>query len=123
MRIHRLIDELLPKPNEELSPSELVADISGADDAARTSLERELGAAGFDEVSITEQGIGKWKFDLVHRGHDFDASEALGRLDELLAEFGLILQENTVEMEISRTLTTASFLCLRDVPPRTVTSS
>jgi hypothetical protein len=118
MRDQWLIDDLLPNPNDEPSPSELVADLSRADDVARTSLERELEAAGFDEVSITEQGIGKWKFELVHRSGDFDGSEAFGCLEALLTQFGLVLQENTFEMEISRNLTTASFLCFRDLPQR-----
>jgi hypothetical protein len=98
------------------SLSELLADLSAADEAGRAWLERELIAAGFDEVSITEQGLGKWRFELVHRGRDFGAEEALGRLEELLVQFGLVLQENTFEMEISRALTTASFLCFRDLP-------
>jgi hypothetical protein len=93
-----------------------LADLSAADANERASLRRELVEAGFDEVAITEQGLGKWKIALVHRGRDFDAAEALERMEELLAQFGLSLQENTLEMEISRTLTTASFLCFRNLP-------
>lgn len=112
------LDEALPSPEAEpeLSPSQLLADFTAADAHERASLGRELVEAGFEKVAIAEQGFGKWKFELVHRGGEHDGSEAFGRLDALLAQFSLVLQEATFEMEISRNLTTASFLCLRDLP-------
>ena len=113
------VDELLPNPDEELelSPDSLLAAVNAADEIERASLEQELIEAGFDEVSITEQGIGKWKFDLVHRGHHDDVGEALGRLEELLVQFGLVQDQMSLVMEIDRSIVTASFLSFREMPP------
>lgn len=111
---HISADELIPPPDDEIQPEQLVADWVAMRDREReqaNELEERLRDAGFTEATISEQPGGLWRFDLVFRGRDDDGSAAFGFLESLLAESGLVSIEESLEMQIERGLAIASFLC------------
>ncbi len=107
-------DDLIPPPDDDIEPEQLVADWVAMRDREReqaNELELRLRDAGFAEATISEQPGGLWRFDLVFRGRDDDGSAAFGFLESLLAESGLVSIEESLEMQIERGLAIASFLC------------
>ena len=111
---HISADELIPPPDDEIQPEQLVADWVAMRHREReqaNELEERLRDAGFTEATISEQPGGLWRFDLVFRGRDDDGSAAFGFLERLLVDTGLVSIEDSLEMEIERGLAAASFLC------------
>lgn len=107
-------DELIPSPDGDIQPEQLVADWVAMRDRERAranELEERLREAGFAEATITEQPGGLWRFGLVFRGRDDEGSAAFGFLESLLTDSGLVSIEDSLEMQIERGLAIASFLC------------